>query len=84
MTGLPYLEMDEVAALLGYKNRRAAIRAIKNKLFEVPFYTLAGKPVVNTAVLHKFFEEKTNEGQLTIELMETGEGLSDAELGDIK
>lgn len=70
MTGLPYMEMEEVAALLGYKNRRAAVRAIKDGLFELPFYTLAGRPVVNTAVIHKFFEEKTEEGLLAIELEE--------------
>jgi len=70
MSGLPYMEMDEVAALLGYKNRRAAVRAIKDNLFEIPFYTLAGRPVVNTAVVNKFFEEKTEEGLLAVELGE--------------
>lgn len=70
MNDLPYMEMDEVAALLGYKNRRAAIRAIKDGLFEVPFYTLAGRPVVNGLVLKRFFEEKTNEGLLAVELGE--------------
>jgi hypothetical protein len=70
MSSLPYMEMEEVAALLGYKNRRAAIRAIKDELFELPFYTLAGRPVVNTAVIHKFFEEKTEEGLLAVELGE--------------
>lgn len=68
MTGLPYMEMEEVAALLGYKNRRAAVRAIKDNLFELPTYTLAGRHVVNVAVINKFFEEKTEEGLLAVEL----------------
>ena len=71
MTGLPYMEMEEIAALLGYKNRRAAVRAIKDELFEIPTYTLAGRHVVNTAVVAKFFEEKTEAGLLAVELGET-------------
>lgn len=65
---LPYMELEEVSVLLGYKNRRAAVRAIKNGTFEVPTYELAGRRVCNTAVVKKFFEEKTDEGTLALEL----------------
>ena len=71
MTDLPYMEMEEISALLGYKNRRAAIRAIKDGLFELPTYTLAGRHVVNLAVIDRFFKEKTDEGLLAIELGES-------------
>ncbi len=71
---LPYMELDEVAALLGYKNRRAAVRAIKNNKFEVPTYELAGRRVANTAVVKKFFEEKTDEGMLEVELNDAANG----------
>ncbi len=68
---LPYMELDEVAALLGYVNRRAAVRAIKNGKFEIPTYELAGRRVANVAVVKKYFEEKTDEGVLEIDLKET-------------
>ena len=71
MSDLPYMEMEEVAAVLGYKNRRAAVRAIKDGLFELPTYTLAGRHVVNVAVIKKFFEERTEEGLLAVELAGT-------------
>ena len=74
MSNLPYMEMEEVAAVLGYKNRRAAVRAIKDNLFELPYYTLAGRAVVNVAVVNKFFEEKTNDGLLAVELDESKPG----------
>lgn len=68
MADLPYMELDEVVALLGYTNRRAAVRAIKNDKFEIPTYELAGRIVANVAVVKKFFEEKTDEGTLKLEL----------------
>ena len=71
---LPYMELEEVSVLLGYKNRRAAVRAIKNGKFEVPTYELAGRRVANTAVVKKFFEEKSEEGELEIELNDKSNG----------
>lgn len=68
---LPYMELDEVAALLGYVNRRAAVRAIKNGKFEIPTYELAGRRVCNVAVVKKYFDEKTDEGELELDLQET-------------
>ncbi len=68
---LPYMEIVEVAALLGYVNRRAAVRAIKQDKFEIPTYELAGRRVCNVAVVHKYFEEKTDEGELELDLQET-------------
>lgn len=70
-TQLPYMELEEVAALLGYKNRRAAVRAIKQDKFEIPTYELAGRRVCNVAVVKKYFDEKTDEGTLEIDLQET-------------
>ena len=74
MTNLPYMELEEVAVLLGYKNRRAAVRAIKNGKFEIPTYELAGRRVANVAVVNKYFEEKTDEGLLEVELNDESNG----------
>ena len=70
MTGLPYMELEEVSALLGYVNVRAAKRALKAGTFEIPTYQLAGRTVCNVAVVKKYFNEKTEEGELALDLME--------------
>ncbi len=54
---IPYLEVEELTALLGYKNDRAVVRAIKNKKLEVPTYILAGRHVANTKAVAEFFEQ---------------------------
>ena len=56
----PYLELDELAALLGYKNVRAVKRAIKQDKFEFPTYTLAGRRVANAVVVNKFLAVSGN------------------------
>lgn len=65
---LPYMELEEIVALLGYTNIRAAKRALKLGTFEIPIFTLAGRPVISIAVAKKYFAEKTEEGELAIEL----------------
>ena len=70
MIDLPYMELDEVGALLGYKNLRASKRAIKEGRFDIPTYILNGRNVANVAVVRKYFQDKTDEGVLALELEE--------------
>jgi hypothetical protein len=65
------MELEDLTAVFGYKNRRAAVRAIKNNTFPIPTYELAGRRVANVAVVKKYFDEKTDEGVLEIDLQET-------------
>lgn len=56
---LPVLEMDELVELFEYKNRRAAVRAIKEGTFPVPVFTLApGRMVAHVDAISLFFEEQ--------------------------
>lgn len=59
---MPYLEMDELTVLFGYKNTRAAIAAIRKETFPVDVYRLAGRWVADPAVVNGFFEAKRLEG----------------------
>jgi len=54
------MEMDELAAVFGYKNPRAAVRAVRLGKFPVPTYELAGRRVANVVVVNRFFEEKND------------------------
>ena len=58
MNALPYMELDELAVLLGYANPRAVKAAIKRGTFEIPTYQLARRRVANVSVVRKFFAEK--------------------------
>lgn len=58
MTQLPYYELDELAALLGYANARAIKRRIKQGKFEIRTYELAGRRVANVSVVKKFFADQ--------------------------
>lgn len=55
---LPYMDMEELAALLGYKNPRAARAAIKRGTFEIQTYILANRRVANVSAVKKFFASK--------------------------
>ncbi len=70
MSGIPYMELDEVSALLGYVNARAAKRAIKAGKFELPTYQLAGRTVVSVKVAKRYFAERDDEGELEMDLKE--------------
>jgi hypothetical protein len=59
---MPYLEMDELVALFGYKNARAAVAAIRKETFPVDVYRLAGRWVADPGVVNGFFEAKRLEG----------------------
>ena len=59
---IPWIEIDEVWSLLGYKNRRAAIRAIRVGKFPCRTYKLAKKRVVDIEVLRTFFRLRRQEG----------------------
>ena len=54
----PYLDLEELTAIFNYKNVRAAKRAIKYDLFEVPTYRLAGRVVASTSIVKGFFNKK--------------------------
>jgi hypothetical protein len=58
MATLPYYELEELAALLGYANARAIKRRIKQGTFEIPTYQLAGRRVANVSVVKKFFADR--------------------------
>ena len=59
---LPWYEIDEIWGLMGYPNRRSAIRAIRVGTFPCRTYELAGRKVIDRVVLHSFFRTKREEG----------------------
>ncbi len=69
MASIPYLEMDELTALFGYKNLRAARYAIRKGKFPVATYELAGRLVANVDVVNAYFRSKTEEAIATRELL---------------
>jgi len=59
----PWYDIDEIYPLLGYKNRRAAVRAIRVGRFPVPTYRICGRrPVVDRVVLREYFRRNREEG----------------------
>jgi len=58
MSGLPYMELEEIGTLLGYRNVRCMKDAIRRGTFEIPTYSLAGRRVANVSVIRNFFAEK--------------------------
>jgi len=59
---MPWRLVDDIWPLLGYKNRRAAIRAIRLGTFPCKTYELARKHVVDVEVLRTFFRLRRQEG----------------------
>jgi hypothetical protein len=53
---IPYLTLEEMIALFGYVNERAAKRAIVDGSFPVNTYKLAGKRVANVSAVNRFFD----------------------------
>lgn len=54
----PILEFDELIELFEYKNRRAALRAIREGRFPVRVFILAGRRVAHVDSIDKYFEEQ--------------------------
>jgi len=50
-----WYEIDQVWQILGFKNRRAAIRSIRVGTFPLPTFELAGRKVVDVEVAKSFF-----------------------------
>ena len=61
MDGIPYLEMDELCALFGYKNIRALRSAIRAGRFPVKLFELAGRRVASVEVVKAYFERMAEE-----------------------
>lgn len=59
---IPILEFDELVALFGYKNERAARRAIRLGRFPVKTFELAGRTVAHVDVVNGYFEAQRKEG----------------------
>ncbi len=59
---IPWIEIGEIYHYFGYKNRRAAIRAIRVGTFPLATYELAGRQVVDKEVARAFFVLKREEG----------------------
>ena len=57
-----WYEIDQVWQILGFKNRRAAIRSIRVGKFPLVTYELAGRQVVDKEVARAFFVLKREEG----------------------
>jgi len=58
----PFYEIDQIWQILGFTNRRAAIRSIRVGTFPISTYELAGRKVVDRVVLESFFRTKREEG----------------------
>ena len=59
---LAYYELDEIWYDLGYQNRRGLVRAIRKGTFPLPYYTIAGRKVIDTVVFHTFFRKQRETG----------------------
>ena len=57
-----YYELDEIWYDLGYQNKRGVVRAIRKETFPLPYYTVAGRKVVDRLVFHTFFRKQREEG----------------------
>ena len=57
-----YYDLNEIWYDLGYQNRRGAVRAIRKKSFPLPYYTIAGRKVVDRLVFHTYFRKQREEG----------------------
>ena len=62
-----WYEIDQVWQILGFKNRRAAIRSIRVGTFPLSTYELAGRTVVDRVVLNAFFRKKREEGLVPLD-----------------
>lgn len=58
----PILEFDELTEVFGYKNERAARRALRLDKFPVPTFELAGRTVAHVDVVNEFFKRMYGEG----------------------
>ena len=57
------LDLEELAALFGYVNRRAVVRAIRLEKFPIPTYEIIpGRVVADAHVVNEYFERKRQEG----------------------
>ena len=61
-TEVAYYELDEIWYDLGYQNRRGLVRAIRKGTFPLPYYTIAGRKVVDRLVFHTFFRKQCADG----------------------
>lgn len=61
MQGIPYLEMDELMVLFGYKNLRALRAAIRDGRFPIKLFGLAGRRVASVKVVNVYFERMAEE-----------------------
>ena len=60
---MPWYEIGAIYDYFGYKNRRAALNAIKDGRFPAPTYILAGRMrIIDSAVLQEFFQRKEQAG----------------------
>jgi len=62
MSGLPYLESDELQVLFGYRSKQTMYNAINRKTFPVATYHLCGRVVADREVVMQFFLRKRKEG----------------------
>jgi hypothetical protein len=61
-TLLPILEFDELVELFGYRNERAARRALRLGKFPVKTFLLAGRTVAHVDVVNGYFDLEKQEG----------------------
>lgn len=54
---LPILELDELVELFEYKNRRAALHAIRVGRFPVKVFMLAGRRVAHVDSVAQYFKD---------------------------
>jgi hypothetical protein len=62
MSGLPYMNLNELALLFGYKDAKNVRRAIQRGNFELPTYKIHGRIVADTEVVKEFFATRRAEG----------------------
>jgi len=62
MSGLPYLNMSELAAIFGYTNLESLRFALNSGRLPLPTYKIRGQIVADAAVVNAFFEKKRAEG----------------------
>ncbi len=65
----PWFSIDQVYPVLGYRNRRAAVRAIRIGTFPLPTYLIGRKRVVDREVSLVFFKRHRMQGLEQLERM---------------
>lgn len=55
--GLPYLNVDELTTLFGYKNSASTLRAMSRGSFPVPTYKLGKFRVADREVVMQYFRD---------------------------